>query len=125
MSAMVSRMRAERFCSPKPGSSISMVPMRANTSRKAAASAGRNEISMRTAGKIRSAAGDMRGNAQKIAAQRVGHERQRDQHRDENRQNFRDEDQGSFLDLGQRLQQRDGDADDEPDQHQRRGDDEQ
>jgi hypothetical protein len=47
MSANVSRMRAEIFCSPKPGSSISMVPMRANTKRKVAPSAGRKERSIR------------------------------------------------------------------------------
>ncbi len=35
------------FTSPSPGISMIMVPMRANTSRKAAASAGRNETSMR------------------------------------------------------------------------------
>ena len=33
----------------------------------------------------------------------VGHERQRDQHREEDRDNFRHEHQGGFLDLGQRL----------------------
>src|SRR6185312_9443258 len=98
MSAMVSRMRAERFCSPRPGSSISMVPMRANTNKKAAASAGRNETSIRTA-PIRSAADDTRGDAHEIGVQCVGHERQRDQQRDEDRQDFGDEDQGRLLDL--------------------------
>ena len=44
---MVSRMRAGTFISPRPGSSITMVPTRANISMKAAASAGRNEMSMR------------------------------------------------------------------------------
>src|SRR5579862_3551620 len=103
MSAMVSLMRAERFCSPSPGSSISMVPMRANTSIKAAASAGRKETSIRTAPEFRSAAGNMRRHAQEIAVQRVGHERQRDQQRDEDRQNFGNEDQRRLLDLSERL----------------------
>src|ERR1051326_7573672 len=125
---MVSRIRAERFCSPNPGSSISMVPMRANTSIKAAAKAGRKETSIRTVTPLsrhceeprrgdeaiqsrcarpldcfaslamtilplgkRSAAGDMRGDAQEIAVQRVGHERQRQQQRDEDRQDLRNE----------------------------------
>ncbi len=45
-SAIVSRIRAGMFCSPTPGSSITMVPMRAKVSRKAAASAGRKEMSI-------------------------------------------------------------------------------
>ena len=44
---MVSRTRTGTLSSPTPGSSITMVPMRANTSMKAAANAGRNEMSMR------------------------------------------------------------------------------
>ena len=44
---MVSRTRAGTVSSPRPGSSMTMVPMRAKVSRKAAASAGRNETSMR------------------------------------------------------------------------------
>ena len=54
-----------------------------------------------------------------VALQRVGHERQRDQHGDEDRQDLRHEHQRHFLDLGQRLEQRDRDADRETDQHQR------
>src|ERR1700749_5146942 len=104
MRALVSRIRAERFCSPSPGSSISMVPMRAKTKRKAAASAGKKETSIRTATAIRSTADDARGEAQEIAVQRVGHERQRAQQRDEDRQDFRNENQRRLLDLGERLQ---------------------
>ncbi len=42
----VSRTRTGTLSSPSPGSSITMVPMRANTSMKVAASAGRNEMSI-------------------------------------------------------------------------------
>ena len=40
-------MRTGILTSPNPGSSITIAPMRANTSMKVAASAGRNEISTR------------------------------------------------------------------------------
>jgi hypothetical protein len=46
-SATVILTRTVTVSSPNPGSSITMVPMRANTSRNAAASAGRREMSMR------------------------------------------------------------------------------
>src|SRR6202000_602058 len=46
-SAIESLMRTGILDSPNPGSSITMAPTRANTSMKAAASAGRSEISMR------------------------------------------------------------------------------
>ncbi len=44
---MLSRTRDGTVISPSPGSSITMIPMRANTSMKVAANAGRNEISIR------------------------------------------------------------------------------
>jgi hypothetical protein len=47
-----------------------------------------------------------------MAVQRVGHEWQRQQQRDENRKDFRNKDQRLLLDLGQRLEQRHHDADD-------------
>src|SRR5215470_269499 len=50
MSAMLSRTRDGTVISPSPGSSITMMPMRANTSMKVAANAGRNEISIRMRG---------------------------------------------------------------------------
>ena len=46
-SATVRRMRTGTLSSPRPGSSITIVPMRANSSMKAAAYAGRNERSTR------------------------------------------------------------------------------
>src|SRR3978361_1453615 len=46
-SAIASLMRTGMLVSPNPGNSITIAPMRANTSMKAAASAGSNEISMR------------------------------------------------------------------------------
>jgi hypothetical protein len=76
-----------------------MVPMRAKTSRKAAAEAGRKP--------------------RHVAVQVIGHERQGKQHGDEDREDLGHEDQRHFLDLGQRLEQRDHDADHEADDHQR------
>jgi hypothetical protein len=49
-SAIASRTRTGTLSSPTPGSSITMVPIRANTSMKVAASAGRKEISIFTGG---------------------------------------------------------------------------
>jgi hypothetical protein len=46
-SAIASLMRTGMLDSPNPGNSITMAPTRANTSMKAAASAGSSEISMR------------------------------------------------------------------------------
>src|SRR5579863_170073 len=46
-SAIASLMRTGILVSPNPGSSITMAPMRAKTSMKAAASAGKSEMSMR------------------------------------------------------------------------------
>ena len=55
-----------------------------------------------------------------VSLQHVAHERERDQHGDEDCEDLRDENQSHFLDLGQSLKQRDDDADDEANQHQRR-----
>src|SRR5665647_2996183 len=117
--AMVSRTRDGTLISPTPGSSMTMVPMRANVSMNAAASAGRNETSMR----MRLTADDAGGDPQHLGVQFLGHERQRDQQRYENRQDLRHEGQRHFLDLGERLQQRDRDTDRQPHQHDRRRND--
>src|SRR6185437_16619678 len=131
---MARRTRAGRFDSPMPGSSMTMAPTRPKVSMKAAASAGRKEMSMRilrpspardaapvTAARPRSSSrSDARGDSQHFHVQPFGHEGQRDQERDENREYLRHEGDGHFLDLRQRLKQRDGDADDQADQHDRR-----
>jgi len=61
---------------------------------------------------------DPRREPRHVTLQRVGHERQGDQHGDEDREDLGHEDQRHFLDLGERLEQRDDDADHQPDQHQ-------
>src|SRR6185312_12061650 len=111
---MSSRTRVGRFSSPMPGSSITIVPMRANTSMNAAARAGRNEMSMCMKS---AAAGDAGGDADHFGLQLFRHERQRDQQRNEDRQDLRHESERHFLDLRHRLQKRNDDADREPDQH--------
>src|ERR1039458_8351842 len=98
-SAMVRRTREGKFNSPTPGSSMTMVPTRANVSRNAAASTGRNETSTRIMGLT---AGDAGGDPQHLRVQPLGHERQRDQQRNEDRQNLRHEGDGHFLDLRDR-----------------------
>ena len=50
-----------------------------------------------------------------VTVQLVGHEWQCDQHRGEDRENLRNEHDGLFLDLRQRLEQRHDQADDEGD----------
>src|SRR5665647_2846827 len=112
-SAIVSRTRAGTLISPMPGSSMTMAPTRANVSRNAAASSGRNEIS---ACIRRLPADDAGGDPQHFGVQFLGHERQRDQQRYEYRQDLRHEGDGHFLDLGERLQQRDRDTDRQPHQ---------
>src|SRR5208283_3895681 len=119
-SAMVSRTREGKFNSPTPGSSITMVPTRANVSRNAAASTGRNETSTRL---MALSADDAGGDPQHLRVQPFGHERQRDQQRNEDRQDLRDEGDGHFLDLRDRLQQRNDHADRQAHQHHRTGDD--
>src|SRR5476649_100892 len=99
-SAMVSRTRDGTVISPTPGSSMTMVPTRANASRNAAASAGRNEISICITGLT---ADDAGGDPQHFGVQLFGHERQCDQQRNEYRQDFRHESDGHFLDLRERL----------------------
>jgi hypothetical protein len=47
------------------------------------------------------------------------HERQRQQHGDKDRENLGNENQRHFLNLGERLEQRDSDADGKADEHQR------
>src|SRR5262249_24477541 len=111
ISAMVSRTRDGMFCSPTPGSSMTMVPMRAKVSRKAAATAGRKEMSTFIGRYAVSPADDAGGKPQHLGVQLLGHERQGDQQRYEYRQDLRHESDGHFLDLRQRLQQRDGDTD--------------
>src|SRR6266403_4043804 len=120
-SAIPSLMRTGILVSPTPGNSITSAPMRANTSMKAAASAGSSEMSIRMIQPhCASPADDSRRDPHHVALQRVGHERQRQQKRHENRQYFRHEDQRLLLDLRQRLEQRHHHADDEADDHQRR-----
>src|SRR3984893_4069440 len=119
-SAIASLMLTGILLSPNPGNSITMAPTRANTSTKAAASAGSSEMSMRMIHLCASTANDSRRYPHHVAVQRIRHERQRQQQRSEDRQNFRDEHQRLFLDLRQRLKQRHHDADHETDDHQRR-----
>src|SRR6267378_2675339 len=120
-SAMASLIRTGRLVSPNPGNSITIAPMRANTSMKAAASAGSSEMSIRMIQPhCASPADDSRRDPHHVALQRVGHERQRQQKRHENREYLRHEDQRLLLNLRQRLDQRYHLADDEADDHQRR-----
>src|SRR6187551_2570685 len=113
-SATVRRTRTGTPSSPRPGNSMTMVPMRAKTSMKAAASAGRKEMSSRIA--VGSTAHDDAGREPgHVTLQRIRHERQRDQHGEEDRQDLRYEDQSHFLDLGERLKQRDHHADNQSD----------
>src|SRR4051794_38849263 len=108
VSAMASLMRTGILVSPNPGNSITIAPMRANTSMKAAASAGSREMSIRMMacvtprmfregvppsgeGGVAPARGpqhappadDSRRDPHHVAVQRVRHERQRQQQRDE------------------------------------------
>src|ERR1700712_1808975 len=119
VSAIASLMRTGMLVSPKPGSSITIAPMRANTSMNAAASAGSSEMSMRMEEDCASAPDDSRRYPHHVALQRVRHERQCQQQRPENREDFRNEHQRLFLNLRQRLNQGNHDADHEPDDHQR------
>src|SRR5438270_6738498 len=124
--AIASLMRTGMLDSPRPGSSITIAPTRANTSMKAAARAGSSEISMRISytergesdgANVASAAYDSRRQPHHVAMQRIRHERQSQQQRDEDRQNFRHEHQGLLLNLGERLKQRDDDTDHENHHH--------
>src|ERR1700730_1425196 len=111
--AIASLMRTGMLVSPNPGNSITIAPMRANTSMKAAASAGSSEMSIRIIHPhCASPADDSRRDPHHVALQRVGHERQRQQQGDENREYLRHEDQRLLLDLRQRLDQRHHHADD-------------
>src|SRR6516162_7943846 len=115
--AMASLMRTGMSDSPSPGISITIAPMRANTSMKAAASAGRNEISRRMT-HCASAADDSRRYPHHVRVKRIRHERQREQQRHEDRKDLRHEHQRLLLDLRQRLEQRHHDADHETNHHQ-------
>src|SRR3954447_22954196 len=125
---MVSRTRTGTLISPRPGSSMSMVPMRANIKMNAAPYAGRNEtlscIYLSRGRMIlsenrcplfgimrRLPSDDARGEPRHVSLQHVAHERQRDQHGDEDRENFGNENESHFLDLRQCLKQRDDHAD--------------
>jgi hypothetical protein len=66
---------------------------------------------------LSSGCGDAGRNPRHVGGERVGHEGQRDQHGDKDRDDFWDEYQRGFLDLGQCLKQRDNDADEQSDQH--------
>src|SRR5882757_9327895 len=118
-SAADSLMRIGMLDSPSPGNSITIAPMRANTSMKVAASTGRSDTSMRMT-QFASAADDSRRYPHHVTVQRVRHERQRQYQRHEDREDLRHEHQRLFLDLGQRLKQRHHDADHEADDHQGR-----
>src|ERR1700730_10068946 len=104
ISAIASLTRTGMLDSPNPGNSITMAPMRANTSMKAAASAGSRETSMRIFAHSASTAYDSRRYPHHFGVQRVRHERQCEQQRHEDRENLRHEHQRLFLDLGQRLE---------------------
>src|SRR6059058_5548661 len=105
-SAIASLMRTGILVSPNPGNSITIAPMRANTSMKAAASAGSSEISIRMMEpQCASAADDSRRDPHHVTVQCIRHERQRQQQGHENGENFRHENQGLLLDLRQRLHQ--------------------
>src|SRR4051794_16856575 len=120
-SAIASLMRTGMLVSPNPGNSITIAPMRANTSMKAAASEGSSEMSIRMIEPhCASPADDSRRDPHHVTMQCVRHERQRQQQRHEDREDLRYKDQRLLLDLGQRLHQRDRDADDQADDHQRR-----
>src|SRR3954465_1402511 len=103
-SAIASLMRTGMLVSPNPGNSITIAPMRANTSMKAAASAGSSEMSIRMIASLdltnvqgwhsASTSDDSRRDPHHMALQRVRHERQRQQQRDEDREDFRHKDQG-------------------------------
>src|SRR4029079_18749648 len=131
--AMASLMRTGILDSPNPGNSMTIAPMRANTSMKVAASAGSSEISTRishiprggfairttisantpqTNCKYRanhrqcaSTADDSRRQPHHVGVPRGRHERERKQERHEDRQNFRNEHQRLLLDLRERLEQ--------------------
>src|SRR5712691_7661881 len=92
-SAIDSLMRTGMLLSPRPGISITMAPMRANASMKAAASAGRKEMSMRMSYIFASSADDSRRDPHHVGVQRVRHERQRQQQRHEDREDLRHEHQ--------------------------------
>src|SRR5215470_1990477 len=123
---MVRRTRTGTLSSPTPGNNISIVPTRANTSRNAAASAGRNETSIRmrwfrgwNAKRHVLACHDSRRQPHDVAVQHIGHEWQGEQHGDEDGDDFGHEDKRHLLDLGERLEQRNDDADREAYQHER------
>src|ERR1044072_2543109 len=106
VNAIASLMRTGMLVSPNPGNSITIAPMRANTSMKAAASAGSSEMSIRMIQPhCASPPDDSRRNPHHVAVQRIRHERQRQQQGDEDRKDLGHEDQRLFLDLGQRLDQ--------------------
>src|SRR3954465_13133787 len=96
--AIASLTRVGMFTSPSPGNSITIAPMRANTSMNAAASAGRSETSMRMAADCASAPDDSLRDPHHMAVKRIRHERQRQYQGDENCQDFRHEYQRLLLD---------------------------
>src|SRR5690348_14329183 len=98
-SATARRTRDGTVISPTPGRSMTMVPTRAKVKRKAAVIAGRKETSIC----MKLAGGDAGRDAQHLRMQLFGHERQRDEKCDENRQNLRHKRDGHFLYLCQRL----------------------
>src|SRR5690349_23090356 len=108
---MVRRTRIGSVVSPTPGSSITIAPTRPKVSRKAAASAGRKEMSMRIrllafphrhgrhkaehdGGEFASSRNNAGGDSQHLGVQLLRHERQRDEQRDEDRENLRHESNG-------------------------------
>src|ERR1700678_3525838 len=94
-SAAERRMRGGMLSSPSPGNSISMAPMRANIRMYAAASAGRNEMSIVIARP--SARHDVGDHPRHFGGHLVGHERQRDQHGQEDGDDLGNEHQRGFL----------------------------
>src|SRR3954452_5919829 len=107
--AIASLTRMGMFSSPSPGNSITMAPMRANTSMKVAARTGRRETSMRMRHYCASATYDSRRNPHHVAVKRIRHKGKREQQGDKDCQDLWHENQGLLLDLRQRLNQRDRD----------------
>src|SRR3546814_253035 len=120
VSASSRRMRGEMSPSPKPGSSMSALPSRTKTSSRENACWGSSSASIArpalTEGNhaVEEALGEGRQAAQ--------HEGQHQHDADEDDDDLRHEGERHLLNRGERLEQRDGEADDQRQQHDRRAD---
>src|ERR1700730_4515585 len=117
-SASSRRKRCSTKDSPKPGSSIMAEPTRAKISSEAKTLAGSNWSSM--AGRVPLARDDAAHQRLRERDQRRQHEGQQQHERDQDDDHLRHEGQRHLLDLRQRLQEGDGEADGERQQHDRR-----